>query len=471
MEALWASEGKEDLRVLLAFIDTLKKLPAAEIVEFKNLGLIRGASPLGNGGAVRCSVDKEGGEYCVVDMLTACEGRLACSTKLPFGDHAVYVSSRVGTMSAQQPLGTWVRGEEIPVVQRGALLPANPEVCSDMPIVSVLYRPSNPRRRWTREAGGVIGGATESQPDRATVYPPNNNHTFSSRCVVFETKGDEEGAYLIQAVRVKVNLDKERDSLMRTLMVNASHQLKQDLEVGLRSAKVFQSLLHDQSPAIDEYSRAIAALIAELDRSAFHYVNRPVTLPDVRASAANLYVRANVLLSASAGHELDAQGFMTDLRQLVAQLSLGFGFNSTIHSPAGATPENPLPKRKRNEAIKQVRDLIAGTRVYEIVLPDEYHGALREYIHALTATCKAVEATTKQKAWYEGYLADPAVKTEAALSVGYAGTLIGLLRSHPEINKEIIEKLSNDQSRIAETFLLNDAGPDLSHSVPRPSTC
>jgi hypothetical protein len=227
---------------------------------------------------------------------------------------------------------------------------------------------------------------------------------------------------------------------------------------------VFQLLLPDQWAEIGEYMRAIAKLRSDLDSSVFHYVNQPVTGLPVQASAASLYIRANVVLAASTGHELDAQSFMTGLKQLISQLSLGFGFNSAIYSSAELTKESPLSRKSRDEVLKEMRELIAETKEMQKVLPAEYGEALGQYIAALAETYSAVEATPRMKNGYERYpyLIDPAVKTEAALSVGNASSLTHLLQNRT-INQGFIDKIGKQRTGIAETFLVNDSNPDLTH--------
>jgi hypothetical protein len=57
---------KNDLRVLLAFLDTFRKIPAAGEIVLTKVSLAGGLAQFGNGEA-RCSIDLDG-EYCYVDL-------------------------------------------------------------------------------------------------------------------------------------------------------------------------------------------------------------------------------------------------------------------------------------------------------------------------------------------------------------------------------------------------------------------
>jgi hypothetical protein len=450
---VWASPAKEDLRIFLAFLDTLKRLPSARKIEFKRPAIAGDLAPLGNGDQARCSIDPDG-EYCYVDLLTNCQGRMACSTKLSFNGHWVAESSRTGMLKASRDLGGWVRGEETPVVKAGAMMPANSEVCSDLSIVAVLYRPTDPKDRWTRESGGVISGRTRSQPELETVYPQEGRHDLSSNCIVLDA-GSEEGSYIIQSVRLKIDLEKERTTLLNTLMINAAARLKQDLQEASRVAKDHESLLSGQAAEIRQYRLATDRLIKELDKSLFRYVNMPVTLPEVRVAATNLYVKANLLASASIGDELVARGFVTSVKQVINQLSGGFGFSPGSLSP----PELPEEKRSslpsQEGAVKSLKDMVAFHKLYQRVLPSRYQGAIGDDLGALSSLLRALEASPKLKHGYDAapYRTAQPVKDCAPKAIAAVGSLIALMQKYPRDRGLDIKRFTTDQIYLVETFL------------------
>jgi hypothetical protein len=455
---LRSSRAKDDMRLFNAFLDTLRRMDEVRKVDFKGLEFAGGISDFGNGDAVRCSRDAEG-DFCYIDLLKNCIGRSACSTKLPFMAHWVASATRTGTTRASAAHGGWVRGEEIPVVEIDAPLLANNEVCSDLDIVAVLYTPVYANDRWTTVSGGVIGGRTRHQPQRETVFP-GIGPSLSSHCVRLEAPF-QEGAYVIKSVRVKINLDGERTSALNTIMINASHRLKQDLQEAAQIARDHQSLLKSLEPSIREYLQAIGRLRGEIDKSLLHYVSVPITVPAVRRAAAQLYVQANLLVSLSAGHEVEAQGFMTSLKQVIGQLSYGFGFNFDLSTSAEVTlPEDAPVGPDPEEAVKRLKSIVVTTHRYQSALETPYQPAIQRWGADLGALIKAVEVAPRVPGGHNSrtYRVDRATNIAAAAAVGSLEDLLNLLRKYPRYER-LVSEFQTEQNWIAKSFEGPGANP------------
>jgi len=452
LAGLVASRAKADMLLFLAFLDTLRRIPSARGMEFDRV-LIGDISDYGSGHEARCSRDIDG-EYCDVDLLKQCLGRTTCSTQLNFNGSWIVATTKTGTGKVDESLGGWVRGEEVPVVNTGDLIPVNLEICSTRDLITaVLYKPIRPDDRWTTESGGVLGGRTPHQPQRDTVYPPRGE-TLSSHCVRLDAPSDE-GAYIIKSIRVKADLGADRAPLMNTVMINASTRLKQDAQEASRVARDYEPFLAPQALMIRAYRQALERLISDIDRSLLRFVNVPVTLPEVRGGAADVYVRANLLLSATKDHEREAQGFIRSLEEVIAQLALGFGLNREILSPAEILPvEKGPPKPKPEDLVKALKILLATIAEYQPVLDDRYQPAIKRFALDVRAVLRAVQATPRIRGGHDSfpYLVDTETRRTAGAAVESVGELLDQFRGYPRRYGQLIAKFEETQTWMANTF-------------------
>ncbi len=469
-------ELREDLRVFLAFFETFKHIPLAVQAEFPNIenGLegkdkdgevLKSLVSVGDG-SVRCQLDVEG-EHCYVDLIRQCEDRSACSTKLSFNGHWVALTSSTGFVEVPKDtlecIGEAIPGESpscgkeysIHVATRvpyqdlindleqkdgkAIRLPANPRICSDLPIEKVVYFTDKAGKRFTRNVEGMLTGDVD-QKSMPRMFPPHPSYgKLGQNCIQFYVSATESEVAVL-SVRLKVELDKNRSKVVPEALSRAGDQLRLSLKGRIEAAELTNSVSGAKSSLVSSYVAALKNLEKALDKKlegSGGFFSRmfggeslkiPVTDPSIREASLDVYLKGLIFLSFAESKSGIMPGPISDVRSMLNELSRGFGYNRVL---AGEGPARAIQGAVRFTAREAHTEL---AKLHPKV--STMAGGLRAYIAseptAGPKTRAGAEAAEKMDAAFEKLL--KAIASSPDYAKPTPGLFVYVL--NPEITNE-----------------------------------
>ncbi len=457
-------DSREELRVILAFSKSLQNIdPASKIaLNLPEFDVITD-SVAGNGGAVKCSMDALGNDYCLVDLLHQCKDRTACSTKLSFNGHWVAATSKTGLFPLRKAgYGFVYANSARRALPEGNKLPANTEVCSDLKITHVKYQEKSEGTRWTMIDGEILKGKTKDQKTLSTTFPDpsvRDPKLINSKCIRFQADLSEP-EYAITAVRLKVDLDRDRGSLLPNVMTTAGLRLKQDLEYTKREVSDrVQAMYPEFKSVFRDFDLTIGELISSIDTSKFDFkkVNVPITQPMVRVHAARLYGRTELLRAAIRGMETGMAGQSRYLDDLALQLRLGFGFDNGRSEEEMSTPNVTKTLDEIRSIFSTARSSFAGwefLRDHKTPAGYEYRAVSTVFFENLSLAA-ATLIDTKGDARGFGVYSPQTVQAVRTILISGKGlmALVGRYQKYAEL----VQKLKEFREQVLSAFAFSEA--------------